>query len=52
MSQASKPFLAPRKLAVLCVDFSDSGIIGSLSYRDLETRVILKLNWQSRNTLK
>jgi hypothetical protein len=25
LSQASKPFLAPRKLAVLCVDFSDSG---------------------------
>ena len=47
LSQAREPFLAPHKLAVLCVDSSDSGVPGSLSYRDLETREILKLNSQS-----
>jgi hypothetical protein len=47
LSQAREPFPVPHKLAVLCVDFSDSGIPGSFSYRDLETREILKLNSQS-----
>ena len=46
LSQARKPFPTPHNLAVLRIDFSDSGIAGSLSYRDLETREILKLNSQ------
>jgi hypothetical protein len=47
LSQSREPFLVPQKFAVSCVDFSDSGIPGSLSYRDLETCEIVKLNSQS-----
>jgi hypothetical protein len=47
LGQTREPFLATDNLAVLCIDLSNSGIPGCLSYCDLETHEVLKLNPQS-----
>ena len=47
LGQICEPLIATNKFAVLCVDFSDSGIPHGLLYYDGETVEILRLNPES-----